>query len=166
MYKRLICIFTILVLIAVLFVGCGSSGELALISDENGITIRIDNKEIKDANASIDADSCQLSLVKVLVALGTQVSWENDWLACIKISDRQYELNLKDKTYQESGTTNNFLIPAPGSTPTTFCCEPVEKDIVLDSTTLRYTLEWTGITGYRISADSEAQLITVSKADL
>ncbi|MBR2444411.1 MAG: hypothetical protein IKB27_03325 [Clostridia bacterium] len=126
-------------------------------TDYSGVVVVVEGVKIADENARIYDDCCRLSFVKVLSVLGAEINWKTSELACVKISNRQFELDLKSKTYQECGTTYNFLIPAPGTT--TFFCESIEKDIVLDDITLRCALKWSGYSDYIITSNVENKLI-------
>lgn len=100
---------------------------------QNGI-LQINGMVISDAAVEIHEDSARTSFVSVLEGMGYTINWMDDDTAMVICGTEIYFLDVAEPVFQKEGTDVNLILPPPGTT--TFYCESVERDVILDDNTI------------------------------
>lgn len=73
------------------------------------------------------------------------VEWQDDETAIIIYGEKQYMLKLSEEIIlKETGLDDSWNLIYPVPDTTTYFCEAIEKDVILDDTTRYYVFEGTG----------------------
>ena len=84
-----------------------------------------------------------MPLVETLLHFDCSIAWDSEETAMLEYGGKTLQLSLVNKSLRDLDTGNNLLKMAPGGKY--FCCDAIEKDIVVDETTLRHVFHFLGI---------------------
>jgi hypothetical protein len=106
----------------------------------------INGEYITSENVNIyykpDYSYSELPLVAVLKGLGANVEWISNVTAYISYNDVFFELDLLKISFNEKGDSFNYITPTPGGQ---MICEVLEKELLLDSNTIKSIVYLIGI---------------------
>lgn len=135
-------------------------GGLLLLKDshECGV-LKINGSDVAQENVLIRSTYAELPLTQVMKNLDVKVEWINKTSAQITYEDKEYTLNLSEVSLVEVGATINLLLPPPGGNR---YYKVLEKELVLDSNTIKSTLYQMGIK-INVYIDRKDQIVCVTK---
>lgn len=134
----------ILCIIMVFFLcACNNDDTSSQISEESSSSstqesergqgkLVINGNEV-DATFTVYQTYAELPLIAVLEGLGYVISWQSDTQAFVAGLTSTYTLDLTNKTLVNESNGKN-VIPLYGNS--TYKCEAIEKDIIVDDVTL------------------------------
>ena len=153
MKKRIIwltaCIFLMLFLGGSIVFWCIDSPQCGLLK-MNGVNIT-------SKNVMIHRNYAELPLTEVMKNLGMNIYWIDRTTAEITYKDKLYTLNLSEVSLTEVGQNSNILLPPPGGNR---CYTVLEKELILDSNTIKSTLYQMGIK-INIDINRKEQIVTL-----
>ena len=106
-------------------------------------TLFINGYPLLNNEVMICGDHAEMPLVETLLHFDCSVAWDSKETATLEYGGKTLQLSLVNKSLRDLDTGNNLLKMAPGGKY--FCCDAIEKDIVVDETTLRHVLRFLGI---------------------
>lgn len=105
----------------------------------------------------IHRNYAELPLTEVMKNLGMNIYWIDRTTAEITYKDKLYTLNLSEVSLTEVGQNSNILLPPPGGNR---CYTVLEKELILDSNTIKSTLYQMGIK-INIDINRKEQIVTL-----
>lgn len=144
----LVCVLLVVLLITVIRNTANKSFDDKSDNDEsNDVSsngeLYINGEMIPNNDVIVYSDYMKLPLVLTLQNIGVNVEWLDNSTAELLINNAVYNLNLDERTLFKSEDNFNILQMAPGSK--NYCCEPKEKEIVIDGATFNIILRFVGL---------------------
>lgn len=112
-------------------------------SEPQKAELKINNYLLVDDNIKLFEDHAEIPLVKTLECLGFSSFWDSDETATLSYDEKKLKLSLSDKSLMDLEECNNLLVMAPGNDY--FCCNIVEKDVIVDTNTMHHILRFIGL---------------------
>lgn len=107
-------------------------------------TMYINNKQISNSHIKVfDDNHAEVPLIIVLGEFGYSAVWHDDNSATVTNGTNSLSLLLSDMPSLKTDYGEELLMPAPGKGH--FCCQAVDREVVVDTVTLRFVLERLGI---------------------
>ncbi len=144
-----VCIFLILLI--------GGSILLLFKDSPNCGLLKMNGVDITKENVIIHSNYAELPLTEVMKSLDMKVDWIDKSTAEITYKDKKYTLNLSNVSLIEVGQSSNLLLPPPGGNR---FYTVLEKELILDSNTIKSTMYQMGIK-IHIDIDDKEQIVYV-----
>lgn len=146
----LVGVFLIVIFCVVLLVYFGRSDRAFQhsVQEQSGICknseLFVNNIAIANEYVKVCSQHIELPLVDVLLAVGYSVNWIDDTSAILSNGEKQIQLDLSEIRVIDLDCNENIL-PCIAGKDLYLCCDPVDKNLILDEITLRFLLFSLGI---------------------
>ncbi len=127
--KKII-IFLLVTMMVLSFVSCRDN---ATTKGKQG-TLIVDGRTVP-SHTTVYPEYATVSLCDVISALGFELSWDGTDRASFVCNRVTYEICISEKTLVSEGSSNNYLVCAPGHRY--YVCNIYEGDLIIDDVTLR-----------------------------
>jgi len=119
--------------------------------------LKTNGVDITQENVKIHSNYAELPLTEVMKSLHMKINWVDKSTAEITYKDTKYILNLPKVSLIEAGQNANLLLPPPGGNR---FYAILEKELILDSTTIKSTMYQMGIK-INIDINCKEQIVNV-----